>query len=73
MIFASLNISPVDSMFTFDGCFKLASYPRRIPVITFDSSLNNNNNNNNTIFSQGDSISYKYNCYQEKPCIKLKS
>ena len=24
------------------------------------------------IFSQGDSISYKYNCYQEKPCIRLK-
>ena len=33
---------------------------------------NNNNNNNNTIFSQGNSISYKYSCYQEKPCIELK-
>ena len=30
------------------------------------------NNNNNTIFSQGNSISYKYSCYQEKPCIELK-
>ena len=33
---------------------------------------NNNNNNNNTIFSQGNSMSYKYSCYQEKPCIELK-
>ena len=33
---------------------------------------NDNDNDNNIIFSQGDSISYKYNCYQEKPCMKLK-
>ena len=24
-------------------------------------------------FLQGNSISYKYSCYQEKPCIELKS
>ena len=29
-------------------------------------------NNNITIFSQSISISYKYSCYQEKPCIELK-
>ena len=41
------------------------------------STINNNNNNNNIIiiipyFSQGNSISYKYSCYQEKACIELK-